>query len=262
MRDLAEQIDQLSIEYEEKIVENISALISSVIAILNDNSVKQTITLSDGSTISKDVVDRRKLRTILNELRKLELKASNMIYDGVLLPLELAIALTVDNLSKNYDSVVKKARITPKTFIDQQGADGLTLKDRTEFRAMSYTDDLHKRIRQSINKGYTVSETINEVHDVFNGKEWELRRLVTTETFNAYRKQVGKIAEENELTWIKIHESFPRHPRRRFHECYKYAHEDKYGKGQGVFKTHDAKIYFPHPQCTSWLELIELTGEV
>lgn len=262
MKELAEQIDEQSQQSAEQVVNNVESLLASMVLILNGNSKEKTYTLQDGSKINKDVVNRGRLRTILFELRKLERETESFIYDGVLSSIEVAVLSTVSFYKNRFDAIVTKGELSPKKLVDESDDSGYSLKDRASTTSISYTDDLYKRIRQSLNKGHTVSQTINEVKKTFDGKAWELRRIVTTETFNAYRKQVGEIASRNSLTWIKIRESFPRHPRRKRHECFNYAHEDKYGMGDGVFKLTDAKIYYPHPQCTSWLELIELTREV
>lgn len=262
MRELAEQIDKISIDHEQEIVDNVSALIAAVIKILNDNASTEELTLADGSVVNRSVVKRSKLRKVLTELRKLEKQTSDIVYDGTLSSMEAALLATTTFYKERFKSIVVKGTLKASEIAKEPSVDGLTLKDRTDTQSMRYTDDLYKQIRVSINKGHSISEIIDEVGDTFKGKEWELRRIVTTETFDAYRTLTGEIAEKSGLTWIKLHESFPRHPRRRRHTCFAYAHEDKYGKGPGVFKPTDMKIYSPHPQCTSWLELLELEKEV
>lgn len=262
MREIAEQIDKIAIDHEQQVVDNVASLIAAVIKILNDNSSSEDITLADGSIIKRNTINRSKLRRVLAELRKLEKETSEMVFDGTLSSMEAALLATTTFYKSRFKSIVTKGTMKASEIAEKPSEDGLTLQDRVDSQAMRYTDDLYKQIRVSINKGHSISEIIDEVEGTFKGKEWELRRIVTTETFNSYRTLIGEIADKSGLTWIRLHESFPRHPRRRKHTCFAYAHEDKYGKGQGVFKTTDMKIYRPHPQCTSWLELLELGEEV
>ncbi|RPF54736.1 hypothetical protein [Abyssicoccus albus] len=253
MKEIAIKVEEISEESEQQIVDNLETLIARVTRVLKNNATKETVTLQDGTTKDITSVKRQKLRAILSELRSIEKEVENVVYDGVLSSVELSIVATTSALS---DELEKVESMDSKEVVEEPDEDNFTLSDKAAFTALTYSQLLQKKIRESINRGDALDGTIANVNEALEEKQWVLRRLVVDESFTVYRRQFVNVMEDNGLNWLRIHETFPRHPRRKSHECYFYANEDKYGKGAGVFRTTDTKIYKPHLQCTSWLEIV------
>ena len=255
MKEIAIKVEEISEESEQQIVDNLEVLIARVTRVLKNNATKETVTLQDGTTKDITSVKRQKLRAILSELRAIEKEVENVVYDGVLSSVELSIVATTSALSDELETVES---MDSKEVVEEPDEDNFTLSDKAAFTALTYSQLLQKKIRESINRGDALDGTIANVSEALEEKQWVLRRLVVDESFTVYRRQFVNVMEDNGLNWLRIHETFPRHPRRKSHECYFYAKEDKYGKGAGVFRTTDTKIYKPHPQCTSWLEIVDI----
>ena len=157
------------------------------------------------------------------------------------------------------DSARKKAIINVEQELGKAVVIGdKTLEQRVKISTSNTKTDVRKYIRQGVLGGDDISTIVSNVRDTFKDTDWTVRRIVESEVYNAYRYQFGITTDANGYDWIRIHESFPRHPRRKYHKCYPLANADKYGKGKGVYKSTDSTIYYPHPQCTSWLEVVEV----
>ena len=183
----------------------------------------------------------------------MEREISKELYEGTIGAMEIAAALTVSFLLE--ETCVRRAHNinVEKTLGKQVVVGDKTLEQRSKVFSAKLMSDIRKAIRQGVMGGSDVSDIIRDISDITEGIAWEVNRLVESEIYSAYRYQFGHTSDKNGFDWIRIHESFPRHPRRRHHRCYPLANTDKYGKGKGVYKSTDEEIYLPHPQCTSWL---------
>lgn len=134
------------------------------------------------------------------------------------------------------------------------GDDGLVLSDRIWTMSGEIRDAIASQLRADIIKGEAVSTMIRNIRRIYENETWMIRRLVVTEANTAYRTANAMSIERSEVAdWVRIVDNGSRHPRHSRHRCYHLAREDRYGRGQGVFKPTDAEIYSPHPQCSAYI---------
>jgi hypothetical protein len=134
------------------------------------------------------------------------------------------------------------------------GDDGLVLSDRIWTTAGEIRDAIAAQLRADIIKGEAVSTMIRNIRRIYENETWIIRRLVVTEANTAYRTANAMSIERSEVAdWVRIVENGSRHQRHQRHRCYELAREDRYGRGQGVFKPTDSEIYCPHPNCSSYI---------
>jgi len=134
------------------------------------------------------------------------------------------------------------------------GDDGLVLSDRIWSTSGVIRDAIATQLRSDIIKGESVGTMVRNVRKVYDNQTWMIKRLVVTESNTAYRTASCMSVERSEIAdWVRIVEQGSRHPRHKEHACYKFAHEDRYGMGNGIFKPTDSEIYSPHPQCSSYI---------
>jgi hypothetical protein len=134
------------------------------------------------------------------------------------------------------------------------GDDGLVLSDRIWSTSGVIRDAIATQLRSDIIKGESVGTMVRNVRKVYDNQTWMIKRLVVTESNTAYRTANAMSIERSEVAdWVRIVENGSRHPRHKEHACYKLAHENRYGEGDGIFRPTDLEIYCPHPQCSSYI---------
>src|SRR5699024_792710 len=265
MNKLAKEIEKLDEEQKAEVLDRITAIVAKLTSIINKQSKKEKVTSVDDEgnshTDSRSTVNNNKLTRIMRALDKMECGISKELYEGTIGAMEIAAALTVSFLME--ETGVRRAHNinVDKTLGKQVVVGDKTLEQRSKVLSAKLTSDIRKAIRQGVMGGSDVSDIIRDISDITEGIAWEVNRLVESEIYSAYRYQFVHTYDKNGFDWIRIHESFPRHPRRRHHRCYPLANTDKYGKGKGVYKSTDVEIFLPHPQCTSWLELVEVDAD-
>lgn len=263
MQELANSVEETNQQAQEDIIAELAALSVILIDTLNAFAKTETIsTVSDNGKprqIKRTTVNTSQLSKIMAEIDRIERKYNDILYDGVINAMKDAVKLTAESLVDELDSARKKAIVNVEKELGKTVVIGdKTLEQRVKISTSNTMTDVRKYIRQGVLGGDDISTIVSNVRDTFKDTDWTVRRIVESEVYNAYRFQFGTTTDANGYDWIRIHESFPRHPRRRYHKCYPLANADKYGKGKGVYKSTDSIIYYPHPQCTSWLEVVEV----
>lgn len=265
MNKLAKEIESLDEEQKQLVFERIEALFAKVTTQLNRQSSKEKVTTVDpqgeSHTNTRSTVNTSRLSRIMRELDKVEREVAKALYDETVDAMEVAAALTVSFLMAETGVRTAHNINVDKSLGKTVVVGDKTLQQRTQVLSSELTADVRKAIRQGVLGGVDVSDIVNNVSEIVEGSAWQVNRMVESEIYTAYRYQFGHTSDKNGFDWIRIHESFPRHPRRKMHRCYPLANADKYGKGKGVYKSTDVEIFFPHPQCTSWLELVEVEGD-
>lgn len=259
---LAREIAALDEEYKEEIVRLINQLGASINDQIIGASAQETITTvaQDGSTGSetRSTVPTTRMRRIMNEIDAVEREYGDVLYDNTVEAMDIAIAAVIAHLLDSHPSMTVQAKLNADETLGKTVRIGdKTLQQRTQSLAAETLSDVRGYIRQGVFEGLDVDEITKNVRQSFADSDWKVRRIVESEIYQAYRYQFGETSSRNGFDWIRIHESFPRHPRRKMHRCYSLANTDKYGMGAGVYRSTDVEIYYPHPQCTSWLEVVE-----
>lgn len=262
MNELAKEIERLDEEYKEEIVRLINRLGADINDLISEAATNETITTvnQDGSTDrnTRSTVRTTRLRRLMSELDSIEQEYGETLYDKTVEAMDLAVAAVIAFLIGNYPSMTVQAKLNVDRTLGKTVRIGdKTLQQRTRIQAADTISDVRRYIRQGVFGGEDVDEITRNVRRTFSDSDWKVRRIVESEIYQAYRYQFGETSSRNGFDWIKLHESFPRHPRRQYHRCYSLAHEDRYGRGAGIFRSTDVEIYYPHPQCTSWLEVVE-----
>ncbi|MDF1510775.1 hypothetical protein PZE06_21815 [Robertmurraya sp. DFI.2.37] len=131
------------------------------------------------------------------------------------------------------------------------GDDGLVLSDRVWRFGGDMRDELSKVLRADIIRGESVSTMIANIRKVYENETWKIRRLVVTEGNTAYRAAISMSADRSDVVkGVRLHRGAANVPS---HRCTILSLEDRYGMGEGVFKSTDTEIYHPHINCTSFL---------
>lgn len=262
MQSLANEIERLDEAYKEEIVRLINRLGNDINGLVSEAATSDSVvTVSqDGSTNTdtRSTVNTTRLRRLMSELDSIEREYGETLYDKTVEAMDIAVATVIAFLIDNYPTMTTRAKLNVDRTLGKTVRIGdKTLQQRANMLAAETVSDVRSYIRQGVFGGDDVDEITRNVRRTFTDSDWKVRRLVESEIYQAYRYQFGETTSRNGFDWIKLHESFPRHPRRRHHRCFTLAHEDRYGMGAGVFRSTDVEIYYPHPQCTSWLEVVE-----
>lgn len=163
--------------------------------------------------------------------------------------------LFVSMLGKSTDAFIRDIAKTP---FNRKDADGLRLGDRLQDISRTIIREVSRTLRQSIRKGEVTSQMNRKVKRDFNSLAWRLKTIVETETLYVHRNAIGMFAELSGIAYGVRIQDYPHgkpgeHTR---HNCYKYAHSDEHGMGQGVYPPATRKIRNPHPRCRSTLHLV------
>lgn len=149
-----------------------------------------------------------------------------------------------------------------KDVISRKGTDGLRLKDRVRTVSGNIQDEVTKVIRQSVTRGVSATEIINKVREKYEKELWKVDRITRTEGHTAFRSAVmeNSRTEDGNPGWVLFHEGTCGRPDHHTHNCYDLQRENRHGMGNGIFKTSDKDILTPHPNCTSWITLLDEEG--
>lgn len=260
MLELAKDVEKLNDEEQKIVLAALAGISGAFIASLPDYAAKKVLKIIEDSgtesTATRSQIKVTKLRKILKELDDLERTYTSTLYESTIDAMTKAMELTVKRLTK-LDGVDIQSKIDVEAQLGKKVTIGdKTLEQRIKVVGSNTADEVRKAIRKGILGGDDVDDIVANIRKTFSDTDWRVRRIVESEIYGAYRVQLGATADANGFDWIRIHESFPRHPRRKQHKCYPLANTDKYGKGKGVYKSTDTEIFYPHPQCTSWLEVL------
>lgn len=206
-------------------------------------------------------ISRAKLRRVLRELTKIQRSINDNGYAALQKVINDVTSGSLDSTNNAIDKVIggaiaaavlsKMAKSTAKTVINRKGDDGLKLSRRVWRLSADQKAELMKVLRADISKGESIDAMIRHVRSVYSTETWKIRRLVLTESAVAQRKAMGAYADNSDqVKALRIH-----HGRANVanHMCTILSRQDPYGWGDGVFKTSDTQIYFPHINCTSFL---------
>lgn len=263
MKELAKDVEKLDEQQQERVLDVLAGISGAFIASLPDYAQKKVVKIIDENgathTHNRSQIKTTQLRKLVKVLDDLERTYSNTLYESTIRAMTEAMELTVEHLSSVKGMDVKVDVDVDKELGKKVTIGDKTLEQRVNVVGSNTVSDVRKAIRKGVLAGEDVDDIVSNIRKAFDSTDWQVRRVVESEIYNAYRYQFGKMSDANGFDWIRIHESFPRHPARRKHACYPLANTDKYGKGKGVYKSTDNEIFYPHPQCTSWLEA--LTGD-
>ena len=209
------------------------------------------------------IVPRRRMRMILRDLDGFE----NTLRETGEIAIEKIIEdtsyATISDVNKALGVSVSKAQFdrineyVVRYVIKRFGDDGLVLSDRVWGLSGEIRDEISTVIRSGVIKGESVSSMMPKVRAVYDTETWKIRRLVRTESSTAQRAAISYNAQSSDLVkWVQFHDGTCGRKDHHKHACYALANEDRYGKGQGVYKPNDADIWMPHPNCTSYITYI------
>ena len=196
----------------------------------------------------------------MNELDKIEI----MIQENTLGATETALQRGVDRAMKDIENAYKGAGVptvgldfdtinadTMKYITQRFGEDGLVLSDRIWRFAGRQREALEGAIRAGILQGKALNEMRRDIERIYSTNRYNVDRLIKTEMNTAYRVAFSYSAQRSRVVeYVQIIRGEANQPK---HRCTQLSKMDKYGKGNGVFKTTDTEIYNPHPNCTSYL---------
>lgn len=222
--------------------------------------LKQSVTeIIAGEVKDDDTISNSRITYISNEVTKLvdqyTDEVEKEIEEGVSTTTKVVGGLVVALLLGGSGKV---GRYSTDDILRTRWNDGMTLYNRTQVYGGTMSDRLRTVIRSGVYRNRNSMEIINGVLEAIDGEQWKSDTLVQSEIMNAMRLQIGKTLEENGDAYIQLIESQLCTSRNHeSHMCHILAHEDRYGKGMGVFKVTDMEIYHPHPRCRSFLTRYE-----
>lgn len=206
-------------------------------------------------------IKRQRLMRLLRELETIEQSMRKYGADALNDVIKESAEFAVERANVAVEKVVGVALVTAslnQNVLDyvasRFGDDGLVLSDRIWSASGVIRDAIATQLRSDIIKGASVATMVRNVRKVYDNQTWMIKRLVVTESNTAYRTASCMSVERSEVAdWVRIVENGSRHPRHKEHACYKLAHEDRYGEGNGIFKPTDSEIYSPHPSCSAFI---------
>lgn len=236
----------------------------------------ELLTILDKYADSDGHIDKRKIRKILRELGDVEDDIERALVESV----EESIDKTIENAIKTtigaigliyIVSKLPKGRIKSSvtdSVLDGKHSDGMSLRDRMWRMSGGIVDEVRTNVRDGVLRDKSINSINRDIKKTFKDKDWQVRRVVMTEGYNAYRETVGEVASEvgnDIIKAVRIIDLRGRHDNHESHECYRLAEQDMYGWGKGLYRPQDTFIYNPHPNCTAYFEYVlvdEKTGEV
>lgn len=242
---LLDEVISLDQEANEAVTGEINSLQLEVFDIIDH------YTRADG-TINNSRVSR-----MLEDTRSVEDEHNNILFNGTVDGMDVVATATVAFLLANFfrSGTQRKLNIMDDMAM-QNWINGMNLRDRTSIVSGDYGDRLRNTIRAGVYRNQSPSEIMSSVRGVHDGEQWKLDRIVTSELNNTYRMQFAQTAEANGNGWLQFYESqWCTSRNHSSHRCHILAHEDRHGRGEGVFRTTDSEIFFPHPQCRGYVGL-------
>lgn len=144
-----------------------------------------------------------------------------------------------------------------KEFLMEREINGLTVVDRISGVSSLLISEIRKSVRYGIISKESISKIMKRIKDAINRSVWQIKRIFSSEVATSLRAVISIIGEKlGIIKGVKIIDNRGRHAYHHTHMCYKYAEEDKYGMGKGVYKVSDTYILDPHPQCTAYFEFV------
>lgn len=159
----------------------------------------------------------------------------------------------------NIPNIKRRAR---EDVLERRFTDGMSFSDRIWRMSGSLMDNVRTVVRSGVLRGDSVTTLTRRLAQTFRENEYHVRRIILTEGYNVFRRTLGIVAGDSGVVQaVKIIDHRGRHPYHETHECYRLAEQDMYGWGKGVYRVEDDFIYYPHPQCTSYLRFVLVDGE-
>lgn len=257
---MAEDVMASSLRVSDETLDNIDSLRNKVRDLLDEYA-------KEDGTISK-----ARLRKLLRELDDIE----SDIFDEFDTSIEEAIENVVTDVESNLTGILiasigvallyGSARNKPSSsaIVDEvfghmfdTEIDGVSLSDRITASAGVLRDEVQLSIRYGVNRNENTTQISRRIKKAFDDTAWQFKRIMTTELPIAFRKTIVTIGGNTGIVKaVKIIDNRGRHKNHERHMCYKYAEDDKYGWGKGVYKTTDTFILNPHPQCSAYFHYI------
>lgn len=212
-----------------------------------------------------DKINKKKVKKILSELDAIETDINEKLEKSI----DDTIDRTTDKAIKwslvAFGSLIASEAISTKKLkksikedvLQRDALRSITLKYRINRISGNTIDGVREVVRSGVIGGSSINAINRDIKKSVKKNEWQIRRLVMSEGYNAYRKSNVEIAKRaDRIKAIKIIDRRGQHPYHHQHECYRLAEQDKYGWGKGVYRLEDKFIYYPHPQCTAYYEYI------
>lgn len=251
---LVSRLDKLHARVGNDLTANQRRTVKDIESSLSDIS-KLLVKESEEGKIS--VSSTTKIKRKLNEIeRKLRNDYEESIRDTV-----------EDYVIRAYDSLVSTfpdEEISEEAFVNSvmsnilntSQEDGLNLIDRFRRNASVIRQALETALIYGILSRKDIKDIMKDVEDEFSRLDWTIKRVVLSETYNAYRMSVMRMLRTlgNDFV-IEFTEGNCGRPDHHTHDCYTIAREDRHGLGNGIFTADDLDIVFPHPSCTSKLTI-------
>lgn len=180
-------------------------------------------------------------------------KLSKAVVGGLATVIGLSIAFgALTNVPEEEDFVDEML-----SYLRENKVDDMTIYDRIRRLAGVFRDEMQRTIRYGIMSRFSFHKISLEIKKTIDKGMYQVRNIIKTEIPNILRKGLITIGGKLRiLKAIKIIDNRGRHPYHYHHMCYKYAEQNKYGMGKGVFKPSDTYILNPHPQCTAYFQYI------
>jgi len=258
--DVAESIIDDTIKYSDKVVRDMDDVRKEV------NDILMRYSDDEG------FIPKHKMKQVLRELDSLEtefsdtlteslesqvVKSSKALNKAVIGGIAASIGLSIAFGSLTNVPSEKDFSEDMLKYLKGNKIDNLTIYDRIIRLAGMFRDDIQKSIRYGILSGFTFNKISLEVKKVIDKGMYQVKNIINTEIPNVVRKGLVTIGGKMKvLKAVKIIDNRGRHPYHYHHMCYKYAEQNKYGMGKGVFKPSDTYILNPHPQCTAYFQYI------
>lgn len=208
-------------------------------------------------------ISKARIRTLLNELDVFMVEIENEFNELLDVEIErVSSEYARDIVSAFGPEAAAEINLNDLTedireYIYNREINGATLTDRTAALAGSIRDDMQKVIRNNILLGAAATTIILRVKDSMDKTLWRVDTIFMTEILTTFRTAIAFIGGALGLVkGIKIVDRRGRHPNHESHQCYKYAEQDRYGMGKGVFLPRDTYILNPHPQCTAYFHYV------
>lgn len=195
--------------------------------------------------------------TIIEQLEEQTVSTSKTLNNAVVGGLATVVGLSIafgslTNVPEEEDFISDML-----SYLKDNKIDNLTIYDRINRLAGLFRDEMQRTIRYGIMSGFSFTKISLEVKKTIDKGMYQVKNIIKTEIPNIIRKGLVTIGGKLKiLKAIKIIDNRGRHPYHYHHQCYKYAEQNKYGMGKGVFKPSDTYILNPHPQCTAYFQYI------
>lgn len=256
---------RLTVKQDKYVISELDRTRLQIIELITEYAKNDTIAKGRLNPLLRDIEQvERAIRDIgLSSLIDVQAESIGVAFDNTSTALQSTLALSSEFvlLGRIAESTVlsgfdrKPTAKNIATYLaERTGPDGLKLSDRVWTVAGDQRDAINRVLRNGIIRGDTTSRMIRDVKAAYDNETWKVRRLVLTESNNAYRTALGYVAERNKFVKaIRIHRGLADRPE---HRCSALENADKHGLGAGVYLPSDTEIYGPHPNCTSYLSYV------